>query len=68
MKRNNHNLDEYIITFGKHKGKKLKDVPDEYLYYLSQGSIYGPIKTYIDDNYDAIVANVNRNRYYNKVE
>jgi uncharacterized protein (DUF3820 family) len=59
---------EYVIPFGVHKGTKLKYLPDKYLYFLSQGDCYGKIKEYIDENIDAIIANVNRGRYYNKVE
>jgi uncharacterized protein (DUF3820 family) len=57
---------EYKIPFGIHKGTKLKDLPDSYLYFLSQGNCYGKIKEYTDDNIEAIIANVNKNRHYNK--
>lgn len=59
---------EYEIPFGIHKGTKLKDLPDSYLLFLSEGNPYGKIKEYIDENIDAIIANVNKNRHYNKVD
>ena len=63
---------DYIIKFGKYKGKKLKDIPDSYLLFLwgDEGKeLYEntPLKKYIRDNLDAIKANINRNRWYNKV-
>ena len=65
--------EDYVINFGKHKGKKVKDIPDDYLLFLwgdnGKGLYEGsPLKRYIADNIDAIKANVNRNKWYNKEE
>lgn len=40
--------DDSMMTFGKHKGLKLKDVPHKYLMYLYDNGIQGPIRNYID--------------------
>lgn len=51
--------EELIMPFGKHKGKKISDVPDDYLLWLyEQGNVQGVLGTYLDDNIDAIKANV----------
>jgi uncharacterized protein (DUF3820 family) len=51
--------DETIMPFGVHKGKKLKDVPDDYLLFLYQSTnIYGELKDYIKDNLEAIKENI----------
>lgn len=52
--------DNSIITFGKHKGSRLEDVPDSWLawWYDSQKSpdklqgYYKALYKYVDDNYD----------------
>lgn len=61
--------DEYVLTFGKHKGKMLKDVPDDYLYWMhdQKWMTNGVIRRYLDDNIDAIIANLNKNKYFNKI-
>ena len=63
--------DESLMPFGRHKGSKLKDVPDDYLLFLHQAGInpkYYELEEYIKENLDAIKANVNKNRWYNKEE
>ena len=63
--------DEDLMPFGKYKDRKIKDVPDDYLLYLYQSGInpkYYELEEYIEENLDAIKANVNRNRWYNKEE
>lgn len=67
MSKKEHSDENFIMPFGKYKGTALKNVPDEYLYYLHGTNIYGALKRYIDDNIDAIKANINRGRYYNKL-
>jgi uncharacterized protein (DUF3820 family) len=53
--------DESFMEFGIHKGKKLAEVPDRYLLGLyNSGKCFGPIKTYIGENLDAIKANIER--------
>lgn len=51
--------DQSIMPFGFHKGKKLEDVPDEYLLWLwDRGQIFGELKAYIEDNLEAIKLNI----------
>lgn len=55
--------DESLMPFGKHKGEMLKDVPDEYLFWLHTAGIhpkYFELQEYIDDNLDSIKANMKR--------
>ena len=62
--------DESIMPFGKHKGKKLIDVPDEYLLWLYNEMIQKPegqrypngLFKYLEENLDAIEINVNNKR------
>jgi hypothetical protein len=61
--------DDDIMPFGKHKGKKLIDVPDTYLYsmYLlfkdkSKSIELEEIFSYIVDNLDAIQKNIAANK------
>jgi len=61
--------DDDIMPFGKHKGKKLIDVPDAYLYsmYLlfkdkSKSIELEEIFSYIVDNLDAIQKNIAANK------
>lgn len=62
--------DSIIMPWGKHKGKKMEDVPDDYLYWLHGTKISNnpPLRKYLDDNIDAIIANINRHRWFNKIE
>ena len=47
--------DNSIITFGKHKGSKLIDVPAAYLLWLyGEGKCFAELKAYIEDNMDAL--------------
>lgn len=63
--------DNSIMPFGKYKGKKLSDIPDDYFLWLHGVGInpkYYELEEYIEENLDAFKANVNRNRWYNKEE
>lgn len=47
--------DESIMLFGMHKGKKLANVPANYLLWLYENEkAFGTLKTYIEENMDAI--------------
>ena len=39
---------EYVIGFGKHKGKALKDIPADYLAWLSGQELREPLKTCVN--------------------
>jgi len=54
--------DTDIMPFGKHKGKRIVDVPDKYLLwlYFEGKSIPEPISNYIRDNLDAIIKNADQ--------
>jgi len=62
--------DEYVLTFGKYKGKMLKDIPDDYLYWMHDQKCitHEVIRRYLNDNIGAIIANLNKNKYFNKIE
>lgn len=38
---------DYVITFGKHSGNALKDVPKNYLSWLSEQELKEPLKTFV---------------------
>lgn len=43
--------DNDIMPFGYHKGKKMEDVPADYLIYAYEHfKLYGEVKQYIEDN------------------
>lgn len=47
--------DETVITFGVHKGKKLANVPADYLLFLHrEGKCSAQLKEYIDDNMEVL--------------
>ena len=47
--------DETLMPFGKHKGKKLANVPASYLLWLfDQDWIKPDMKLYINENMDAL--------------
>ncbi len=51
--------DDSIMPFGIHKGKKMANVPDEYLLYLYENSqIYGELKEYIKENLGVIKSQI----------
>lgn len=51
--------DETIMPFGKYQGKKLGDVPDYYLLWLhTEGTKNVLLKEYLDENIEAIKANI----------
>lgn len=50
--------DESIMPWGKYAGKKMEDVPDDYLLWLYEvRKVCGPVGEYIKDNLDAIKKN-----------
>lgn len=54
-KQNKPFTDNTIMSFGTHKGKALKNVPDSYLLWLYEsGKAYGKLAMYIMDNLDII--------------
>ena len=49
--------DESIMPFGKHKGKRMADVPASYLHYLWTNGMSeekGDVANYIRENLDAL--------------
>jgi uncharacterized protein (DUF3820 family) len=55
--------DDSLMPWGKHKGKTMAQVPDEYLLWLYENvTVTGPVKRYVTDNIDAIKANVKRKK------
>ena len=46
--------DDSIMPFGTHKGKKLEDVPAQYLLWLYDQEIDGELKDYIEDNIEVL--------------
>jgi uncharacterized protein (DUF3820 family) len=58
--------DESIMPFGKHKGKKMIDVPDEYLLWLLQeGNTYGEMLEYLQDNEEVFKQTIAYNKKKN---
>lgn len=48
--------DQSILQFGKHKGKRLIDVPADYLLFLLNKKIaFGPLLTYIQSNKEILL-------------
>lgn len=42
--------EEHVISFGKHKGKKIRDVPTGYWIYLyDRNLLKGELKTFIEN-------------------
>ena len=59
-----HNMlkDDSIMPWGIHKGKKMANVPDDYLLYLwENGKCSGEVKLYIKKNLEVIKSNINMN-------
>lgn len=53
--------DESIMPFGKHKGKKMADVPADYLLWLYENDkCRGEVKAYIEDNLQVIKDEIRR--------
>lgn len=51
--------DESIMPFGKHKGKKMANVPASYLLWLYEnGKCFGEFKEYIIDNLDVLKSEI----------
>lgn len=58
--------DESIMPFGKHKGKKMIDVPDDYLFWLLQeGNTYGEMLEYLQDNEEVFKQTIAYNKKKN---
>lgn len=59
-----------IMWFGPHKGKKLKDVPSDYLLFLYRKNIaYGALRIYINENLSVLNAHNavnNKSIFFNK--
>ena len=59
--------DNTVMPWGKHQGVQLKDIPDSYLHFMWQKYESGEYEThekfknYLDENIDAIKANLARN-------
>lgn len=52
---NNILSDESSMPFGKHRGKRMIDVPAQYLLWLNDDGLKdGPLKNYIERNLDAL--------------
>jgi uncharacterized protein (DUF3820 family) len=53
--------DESLMPFGMHKGKKLANVPPEYLIWISENfKINSDLKKYIKENMDVLKTEVER--------
>jgi uncharacterized protein (DUF3820 family) len=51
--------DDSIMPWGIHKGKRMADVPDAYLYSLwYNDKCWGEVKQYIHENLQAILNNL----------
>lgn len=46
--------DSSIMPFGKYQGDRLIDIPASYLLWLYENNKAGSIKSYIEENLDAI--------------
>lgn len=47
--------DHSLMPFGKHKGRKMANVPSDYLLYLYNKDLEdGDVKTYIEENIDVL--------------
>ena len=55
--------DESIMPFGKHKGKKMADVPGDYLIWIYENDkCTGAVKNYIEDNLEVIKVEIKRSK------
>lgn len=53
--------DQSKMPFGKHKGKSLAEVPDDYLIYLYDSGLEpGDLRIYIEESVPAIANNINK--------
>lgn len=51
--------DESLMPWGKYKGKKMVEVPDEYLLWIyDMGKVRGDLLVYIYDNLKVIRSNI----------
>lgn len=55
--------DQDIMQFGKNKGKKLANVPADYLIWLyDNNKCYGNLRRYIKENYDLLLSEIDGSR------
>ncbi len=55
--------DTDLMPWGKHKGKRMIDVPASYLQWLiTENKCSGDVKKYIEDNLDAIKVKAKLNK------
>lgn len=58
--------DDSLMPYGKHQGKKMIDVPNEYLLWLyEEKKCSGDVKLYIFDNLDVIKEEIKREKLKN---
>lgn len=52
-------MSKVTMPFGKHKGKDLENVPDDYLLWVLENAdnLRGDLKTYLEENEDSIRKN-----------
>jgi uncharacterized protein (DUF3820 family) len=60
--------DNSIMPYGKYRGKKMIEVPEEYLIFLyEENKCSDEIKEYVEDNLDVLQFQINyRNKCLNK--
>ncbi|GAA4338725.1 hypothetical protein GCM10023149_48890 [Mucilaginibacter gynuensis] len=54
--------DKSLMPFGQYKGQRLIDVPASYLIWLYRNERAGKLKTYIQDNFDALLKETNKSK------
>lgn len=55
--------DTFVLGFGKHKGKMLKDVPADYHLYMFKMDIYfGELKDWVKANKEALEERAEREK------
>jgi uncharacterized protein (DUF3820 family) len=51
--------DNSIMPYGKYKGRKLADVPADYLLWMySEGKLFAALEEYVEENMEAIKSNI----------
>ncbi len=57
--------DQTLMPFGKHKGTQMVNVPADYLIYLYETGISdGPVRRYIEQRLDKLMATVQKRQDY----
>ncbi|MEA1848984.1 DUF3820 family protein [Chryseobacterium sp. MHB01] len=55
--------DTDLMPYGVHKGKKMQDVPADYLLWLyEEGKLTKPVREYIEDNLEVLKVQIERNK------